>query len=199
MANYAAIADVSDTLVELLRDRITERSDVVNVDRTEVALVSPNDVGSDSDTRLALYLYGVTENDVMNDAQREPIGEDRFRDPPLALDLHYLLTAFPAQGGNDETARTEDQQRVLGLAMQVLNDHSIVPAEEVKGSPESDLHVTLEQEPLDEITNVYNTFQDTPLHPTITYTVSPVLIDSRREETIPRVERRESDVSRTSE
>ena len=54
MATYAAIAEASETLVELLRDRVAERSDVISVDRSEIALVSPDDVGADSDVRLSV-------------------------------------------------------------------------------------------------------------------------------------------------
>lgn len=188
MGSYSAIADTSETLVELIRDRINTRSDVVNLDRNEVALVSPEQVGGDSDVRLSLYLYSVTKNTVMNNNNRRAIDDETMRDPPLALDLEYLMTAYPSQGGNDETANTIDQQRVLGLAIQILRDNAVLGREDLQGSlGERDLHITMEQENVGTVTNIWNTFQDTPLHPSITYTVSPVLIDSTVEEEVPRV------------
>lgn len=195
MGSYTAIADASETIVALLRDRIAERSDVITVDRTEIALVSPNDVGADSDVRLSVYLYDISENPVMSNADRHAVNDDTVQDPPIPLDLKYLITAFPSQGGNDETANTVDQQRLLGLAMQVLNDNAILAETDLVGSLGTDeLHVSLEQESLADVTGIYNTFQETPLHPTLAYHVSPVLIESRVEREVVRVERREGEI-----
>lgn len=199
MPSYAAIAETSETLVELLRDRIAERDDIVTVDRTEIALVSPARVEADSDVRLSLYLYEVTENGVMKNADRWTIDDDTQQDPPLALDLRYLLTAFPAQGGNDETAITVDQHRLLGLAMQVLYDNSIVGGDDLQGSlsdADARLHISLEPESTNDLANVWNTFGETPLYPSASYHVSPVLIDSTVERTVSRVREREAKVER---
>lgn len=195
MGSYTAIADASESLVELLRDRIAERSEVISVDRNAIALVSPGEVGADSDVRLSVYLYGIEENGVMKNADRRAVGEDRFRDPPLALDLQYLVTAYPSRGGNDETASAVDQQRLLGLAMQVLNDNAILEADDLVGSlGERQLHVSLEQERIDDVTGIWSTFQETPLHPSVAYHVSPVLVESRVEREVSRVERREGEI-----
>lgn len=188
MATYAAIADASETLVELLRDRIAERSDVVTIDRNEIALVSPDGVGGDSDVRLSVFLYDVTENSVMKNQELTNPDPDRRRQPPLALDLRYLLTAYPSQSGSEDTANSLDQQRVLGLAMQVLNDNSVLGADELPPSlAENEIQITLEDETVQAFTDIWNTFRDTPLHPSITYEVSPVLIDATDVEEVERV------------
>lgn len=195
MGGYTAIADASETLVELLRDRIAERSEVIDVDRTDIALVSPDEVEGDSDVRLSVYLYGIEQNSVMSNADRRAVDEDTFQDPPIALDLYYLVTAFPSRGANDETASRVDQQRLLGLAMQVLNDNAIVAEEDLVGSlADDELHVSLEEVSLDAITGIWSTFQGTPLHPSVAYHVSPVLIESRVQEQVSRVRRREGRV-----
>jgi hypothetical protein len=188
MGTYAAIADASETLVELLRDRITERSDVVSVAPTDIALVSPANVGADSDIRLSVYLYDVTQNVILQNEGPTTVDTDRERDPPLALDLRYLLTAYPSQSGSEKTANTLDQQRVLGLAMQVLADNAILGPDELPESlADTDLQVTLEEESVQAVTDVWTTFQNTPLQPSVTYQVSPVLIESTTEYDIERV------------
>ena len=179
MAGYAAIAQASETLVELLRERITERSDVVAVDRSEIALVSPAEVGADSEVRLSVFLYDVRENGVLKNQERTVIDEDTSRRPPLALDLRYLLTAFPSQSGSDETANTLDQQRVLGLAMQVLYEHAVLGPDELPSAlSETEVRITLEEESLGAFTDVWSTFGDTSLQPSVAYQFSPVLIDA---------------------
>lgn len=178
--SYSTIAHTSEAILELLRDRITDRGDVVNVDRNEIALVSPADVGSDSDVRLGLYLYGVREWRPMSNskqaAHRDPDrsgGDDR----PLALSLEYLMTAYPSTGGNDVTANSIDQQRVLGLAMQVLHQHAIIGKYELPDPMgENHLTINLERQDIDRIEDIYHSLQDASLHPSITYHVGPVLI-----------------------
>lgn len=188
MAGYAAIAEASETLVELLRDRIDERGDVVAIDRSEIALVSPADVGADSDVRLSVYLYDVSENHVLKNQGRTVVDETRTREPPLALDLRYLLTAFPSQSGSDETANTLDQQRVLGLAMQILRENGRLGPDELPASlAETDVQITLEEESLQAVSDLWSTFGDTTFQPSVCYEFSPVLIDPTTEQSVERV------------
>lgn len=200
MATYTAIAEASETLIELLRDRIAERSDVVSIDRNEIALVSPDDVGADSDIRLSMFLYDVSENTVLKNQEARMTDPDKTRDPPLALDLRYLLTAFPSQTGSEATTNTLDQQRVLGLAMQVLNDNSILGADELPASlADTELQVTLEEETVQTVTDVWGTFPDTPLQPSVTYQISPVLIDAAERDSVDRVSEKGTDYQRKDE
>jgi hypothetical protein len=184
---YAALATVSETLVELLRDRIDERGGVVSIDRSEIALVSPDDVGADSDVRLSVFLYDVRENSVMKNQSAPAVDHDRTRDTPLALDLRYLVTAFPSQSGSADTANTLDQQRVLGLAMQVLHDNAVLGADELPPSLAADtVEISLEEESMSAFTDIWSTFGDAPLQPSVVYQVSPVLVESTNEEAVSR-------------
>ena len=87
MAGYAAIAEVGETLVGLLRDRIDETEGSIGVDRSEVGLISPGEMGENGDLRLSLYLYRVTESGELNNAERTQVGEETYREPPLALEV----------------------------------------------------------------------------------------------------------------
>lgn len=190
MADYTAIAGVGETLVELLQDRMENF-----IDGDEIALASPNDVGQGNDWRLTLYLYRVSESSHMKNA--EPRGQ--APDPtvtkgsPLVLDLHYLLTAHPSKGRSDGTAKTTEQHSVLGRAMQVFRDNAIIRGSDLKGSlgAEDKLHLTIESESMDAMVNMWSTFPEQPFHPSVSYLVTPVVIDSRREEPVKRIVERE--------
>jgi hypothetical protein len=183
VATYAAIAEASETVVELLRDRIAERSDVISVDRSEIALVSPDDVGADSDVRLSVFLYDVAENGAMKNQQARGGEAGTKKQAPVVVDLRYLVTAFSSRSGGDETANTLDQQRVLGLAMQTLHDNSHLGADELPASlADTDIQITLEDDSTGAMTDIWSSFRETPIQPSVTYRLSPVQIDSRTEE-----------------
>ena len=201
MANYDAIADVSESVLTLLRESITARSDVVSVDRSDIALASPTDVTSESDVRLGLYLYDLSQNSTLSNADRRTVDTNTRRDPPLALDVRYLLTAYPhGTDDGDTTSETLSQQRLLGLAMQVLYDNAVLDADQLQGSlGETDLKISLESASLDQLTGLWSTFADTPYQPSASYHVRPVLIDSQHEEEIARVSEQQTGVSRKPE
>ncbi len=200
MATYTAIADTSRTLLELLRDEMTERSDVVNVSRNEIALMSPTDVGGDVNARLTLTLYGVAENSKMKNVPRQPDNDSLRKESRLALDLHYLLAAYPSQGGNDPTANTLDQHRVLGLAMQVMHDNAILGPEDQLGTlEEGELPVVINEGDIEEamqnINDIWYSIQDATLQPSVTYTVGPITIESDVEQPIQRAKESRMDFS----
>lgn len=194
MGSYAVIAETSELLLTLLRERITARTDAIAVDQEKIVLTSPNDIGDDDDVRLSLYLYGVTKNDVLNTEMKHFDEEDEtLTDPPLGLDLQYLLTAYPAGGNGDLTSERVDQQRLLGLAMQTLNDISIVQGDEFGSTVfDRNVSITLQTEKTAEAMDIWwNCVPEQPYHVSIAYTVSPVLVDSRVEEWVPPVDERE--------
>lgn len=183
MAGYSAIADVGETLVELLREEMSAL-----VDSSEVALASPDAVGQGDDVRLTLFLYRVTENAHLKNQPRQAVDATTDRDAPLEVDLHYVLTAHPSTTGSDETAKSKEQHTVLGRAMQVLADNAIVRGSALEGTlAGEDLYVSIEPDSAGELQNVWSTFQDEPFRPSVTYLVGPVAIESTEEESAARI------------
>lgn len=194
MGSYAVIAETSQALLDLLREHITRRTDAIEVDPATIVLTSPNDIDEDDDVRLSVYLYGIEKNDVLNtDARMYDADTETARDPPLALDLQYLLTAYPAGSGGDLTTARIDQHRLLGLAMQTLNDSAILDGTEFGGPRfDRDVSITLQTEKSSQAMDIWwNTVPDLPYHVSIAYTVSPVLVDAVTEAEIPPVADRE--------
>mgnify|MGYP006288607535 CR=1 FL=1 len=181
MAGYSAVSDVSNELVDVLEGGMTDPGppEVDILDGGEVGLASPDDPGT---LRLTLYLYRLSESGHSKNAERVTVGAGRDRAPPLALDLYYLLTAHPATGGGGSNG-TEDPHLILGRAMQVLYDRPVV---EVPGSDE-ETYVSIYPQSMEEVADVWNTFGNESLLPSVTYLVTPVVIESATDERVRRV------------
>lgn len=186
MASHTAIADVGDTLVTLLRDRMG-----APIDDEDIALASPGDEGVGQDLRLTVYLYDVRQNEHLSNDRPRPEPTGRASGASLVLDLHYLLTALPKEGGSatKQTAQTRDQHEVLGRAMQVLADNRIVrePDLDENLGREDVIQLTFASTDRRELLDVWGTFSETPYQPSVPFVVSPVVIDAAREGEPPRV------------
>ncbi len=80
--------------------------------------------GSDSGLQVNLFLHQVTPNPAWRNIGLPSMGSDgltRLKNPPLALDLHYLLTAY---AGEDTEA-----EALLGYAILMLHENPILPRE----------------------------------------------------------------------
>ena len=200
MAGYTAIAEVSQTLLEVIRSEIEHREDIVSLDGDHVALVDPDEVSLDDDTRLSLSLYHLEENASMkNSHPRQRTDPNVAAGAPLGVDLYYLVTAHP--GGDDSTAQTLEAQRVLGLALQTFHDNAILDDEQLTEELEADgpLTVSLVNQSLDERTNRWSTAPETAFQPSVIYHVSSACIDSRKREELTPVTERETAVDRRPE
>jgi hypothetical protein len=187
MGDHGAIADVGETLVELLRDRMTLVSD------DQIALASPVDTDLKSKVRLTLYLFDIDGSLPQSNRGRQPSTNGTAPRDSLRLELTYLLTALPVEsnGSTTPTDKSKNEHTVLGRAMQVLADNAIVDGPDLYGSLATDdeaLHVSILPETTDTVVNLWNTFQDEPYHPSVSYLVTPVDIESREDVSTARVE-----------
>ena len=185
IADFAVIADVGETLIELLKENM---KDLITPD--SIMLISPGDIEGNDNVRLSLFLYQVTENAHMKNQEMQNISSTRLTYPPLSLDLFYMLTSHPSTGIQDKTERTKEEHSVLGRAMQILNDNSILKDSALRGSlaeNNEELHMTLTTLNLDDMTKIWTTFQDKLFRPSLCYLVTPVEIDSSREKQVKRV------------
>jgi hypothetical protein len=202
MSSPLAIAAVSAVLKNLLDNALVDNSlsSGLNAPVT-VRLVAPNRIKTDNGeaSQLNLYLYQVTPNSGWRNVglpSRNVDGE-RLTNPPLALDLHYLLTAY---GKNDFEAEI-----LLGYAMQMLHETPCLTRDAIRttlGSPSplpgnllppalgapaaADLADQIEQIKIvpqflstEEMSKLWTAMQ-TGYHISVAYQVSVVLIESRR-------------------
>jgi hypothetical protein len=201
MSNQLAIAAVTATLRSLL---------VRGVGISEVtARPLDNARRSTTGNQLNLFLYQVLPDAALRNQdmpRRTKPGETGY--PPLPLILYYLLTAY--SDDEDDT----NAHRLLGEAMAVLHDHTLLGAAEIRNatSPiadlaDSDLHEQIERvrinlQPLtfEDMSKLWTTFQ-THYRVSAAYQVSVVLIESTRppRTPLPVLKRGEDDRGVTSQ
>lgn len=121
MSSALAIAAVTASLKDLLNDGLMDH-DLSSIGSFAVTAQPPDRVttGATENNQLNLFLYQVTANQGWRNVDLPSRGRDgtRLTSPPLALDLHYLLTAYGAQDLNAEV--------LLGYAMQVLHENPVL-------------------------------------------------------------------------
>ncbi len=185
MSDYSAIADLGETLVELLRNNMQDL-----IERKEsIVLASPGEIEGNDNVRLSIFLYQILENVHLKNQEMQTKGHSKLKFPPIAMDLYYMLTSYPS-GLQDITDRTREEQKILGRAIQILNDNTILTGSIFKENlalNNNEMYITLNPVSLDEMTKMWTTFPGKPFRSSICFLVSPVLIDSARELDVRRV------------
>jgi hypothetical protein len=133
MSSPLAVAGVTAALKDLLNDGLLNH-DLSPIGSFAVTAQPPDRVvtGATEPNQLNLFLYQVTPNAGRRNEGLPTTGADgrRLGSAPLALDLHYLLTAYGAKDMNAEV--------LLGYAMQVLHDTPVLTRDALRkslGSP----------------------------------------------------------------
>jgi hypothetical protein len=206
MSTALAIASVSAVIRDLLNNGVIDHNVSAVVGTDVIVSALPPDrvdaidaIPAERKSRLNLFLYQVTPNAAWRNVglpSRNGNG-DRISNPPLALDLHYLLTAYGAEEMHAEI--------LLGHGMQLLHETPVLtraairtalaPPSQVPAGGDlpaamlnlftSELAEQIEQikiVPLslstEEISRMWTAFQ-AKYRPTTAYQISVVLIESR--------------------
>lgn len=188
MSNTLAIAAVTGALSQLI-SKITvarfpgepEYSDAI------VTHVPFDEIATDgSENQVNLFLYQITPNATWRGTDPSRASRLESDKPPLALNLHYLLTAY-AKGNDDLLAH-----RLLGRAMSLLHDYAVLSPGLILAAISSfstqlggsDLaaqvervRVTQQVLTIDEMSKLWTMFQ-AKFRVSAVYMVSVVLIDS---------------------
>jgi hypothetical protein len=209
MSSALAIASVTAVLKDLLNNGLIDHNVGASVGEVTVSTLPPDRVdvldAAQKKSRLNLFMYQVTPNAGWRNVglpSRNDRGE-RLSNPPLALDLHYLLTAYGAEEMHAEI--------LLGYGMQLLHEtpvltraairRSLAPPSLITGGsglpPEmqalftSELSEQVEQIKIapsslstEEISRMWSAFQ-AKYRPTAVYQASVVLIESKNSKKSP--------------
>lgn len=190
MSNALAIAAVTAALKDLIGSGLLGL-DLSAIGSVSVSALPPDRIttGQTEPNQLNLFLYQVTPNTGWRNhglASRDA-GGARIANPPLALDLHYMLTAYGAEDLNAEA--------LLGLAMQFLHETPMLSRERLRsvlGPPSppfgnfsalslADQPEWLKITPLylgsEELSKLWTAMQ-ARYRPSMAYQVSVVLIDT---------------------
>ena len=133
MSNALAIAGVTAVLRDVLSEGLINQnvSGILGIrrdgERAPARCVVPTN-GTEN-TQLNLFLHQVTFNSGWRNhalPSRDGSGRQRLSNPPLALDLHYLLSAYSGEEFSGEI--------LLGYAMQVLHDRPVLDRQTISAA-----------------------------------------------------------------
>jgi Pvc16 N-terminal domain len=196
-----ALAGVTTVLRDLLNDGLINHDVASIIGSTVMVSVMPPDrvVASNGTeaSQLNLFLYKATPNPGWCNERlpsRDARGEMRLASPPLALDLHYLLSAFSASDLHAEI--------LLGFGMQLLHENPVLSRQAIRtaltpapsvgstlplalraldktglADQVEQLRITPVTLDTEELSKLWTAFQ-VHYRPTTAYTVSVVLIES---------------------
>jgi Pvc16 N-terminal domain len=126
-----AIAGVTQVLRDLLNDRFVNQNVAGQIGQSvTVSTMPPDKVVQQNGvevTQLNLFLRQVTPNIGWRNEglpSRDGAGRTRLANPPLALNLHYLVSAYGAADLHAEI--------LLGHAMQLLHENPVIPREAIR-------------------------------------------------------------------
>jgi hypothetical protein len=182
MSNAQVIAATTATIRQLLLDGIPRRDDAIP--SLTVSTVPLDRVGADmTQPVLNLFLYQTSQNGAWRNRAAEHARPGESPLPPVALDLHYLLTAY----GPVDVQQGDFSQRVLGAAVSVLHDHPVLGSDEIVGALSRDpalsqverVRIAALPMTVEEMSKLWTTFQ-TNYRLSIAYEASVVLIESDR-------------------
>lgn len=127
MSGALAVAGVTAALKDLLNDGLLNH-DLSSLGSFSVTAQAPDRIntGNNEANLLNIFLYQVTPNLGWRNADlpsRDARGQ-RISNPPLALDLHYLVTAYGTQDMNAEI--------LLGYAMQLLHETPVLTRQQLR-------------------------------------------------------------------
>lgn len=205
MSTAAAIAAVTAVLKDLLLNSFVDHDASAMVGNVMVTARAPDTITlPEQNSQLNLFLYQISPNSGWRNVglpARDSTG-DLISAPPLAVDLHYLLSAYGAKDFHAEV--------LLGYAMQLFHEMPVLSRETIRKSLSPTMPVDIDAGPqgnipvelrnlfecglaeqfeqikvtpsylnLEEMFRVWMSFQ-VPYRTTISYCVSVVLIESKR-------------------
>lgn len=184
MSNAKAIAAVTATLRELLRNQVAIVDDGITGLKISVG---PLDVARKDTTNLPasqinLFLYQTVVSAALSNQDLPfQVRPGETAPPPLALNLHFLLTAWGGETDDDALSH-----RVLGAAMVVLHSHPVLGRKEIENAlTDNDLHrqfervrITALPTSVEDLSKLWTMFQ-TPYRLSAAYEATVVLLDSR--------------------
>ena len=202
MSNALAIASVTAVLKDLLNNGVIDHQLSGAVGEVTVSALPPDRLlvaGQQETSRINLFMYHVTPNAGWRNValQSRSSSGDRTSNPPLGIDLHYLVTTY---GANEF-----DAEILLGYAMQMLHEtpvltrdairRTLAPASPVGGGilpppfnalsaseladQVEQIRLTPESMSIEEVSKLWTAIQS-HYRPTAGYQASVVLIESKR-------------------
>ena len=141
MSNPLAIAATTLTLQAILQSGVLSDPEDTDLADTTVTILPPDKArGNSSANQLNLFLYQNLPNAAWRNMNiPSQVAQGETGTPPLALTLHYLLTAF----GKDNDTTLPFGHHLLGKAMSILYDHALLGPDEIRAATAASLVETM--------------------------------------------------------
>lgn len=181
MADYPIIADVSQHMVKILREKMCPEP-----------IPSPNNISvsspaeQDVDYILGLYLYDIREEGEVSIPSLMGTGRTRLRRPPRPYSLYYMLFI---NGSSQMGLKAADTQKILGRAAQIINDGNSVDPRRLQSwleTPEPPVVFTPAKISLEDKVRVWSAINK-PYQVSLFYKAAPVFLSSEIVVDPPRV------------
>lgn len=180
MADYTALVEAGNALVEFLRDRLTPEP----ISKRElISLCSPHE---SENNQVTVYLFHLEEDGQGGMQGYRPISRDMEQMNPTELTASFLITAHSKAPNQMKEA---DQYRMVGAAIQAIKDMPIMDERYLDGSlaeSSARLHLIVERPNFDQMMKIWNN-NSNPYKLSIVVKVSGISIDSKRTRRIGRV------------
>ncbi len=131
MSNALAIAGVTAVLRDRLNDGLVNHNVTGVLGSTVTVSVDPPDrvvpTNTSETSQLNLFLYQVTPNQGWRNEglpSHDASGRHQLTNPPLALDLHFLISAYSAEDLHAEI--------LLGYSMQLMHQFPVITREMIR-------------------------------------------------------------------
>ena len=177
MSSHSIIQDISRELRRRIHQALADTPDTdfgLSTPEQDISL-SPPAPPSNTPPLLSVYLYHIEPDANLRNQPKLSSGPNALRFPPLALQLHYMITAL-----------NEDEDRnhlVLGRVLQHFHDEPFLgqignaPLGDSFGGASPEVRVTLENLTLEELSRVWTALQS-GYQLSVAYRVQVVAVDS---------------------
>lgn len=180
MADYTALVEAGNALVEFLRDHLTPEP----ISKRElISLCSPHE---SENNQMTVYLFHLEEDGQSGLQGYQPVSRDMERMRPTEMMASFLITAHSKAPNQMKEA---DQYRMMGAAIQAVKDMPVLDERYLSGSlaeSSARLHLSMERPNFEQMMKVWNN-NSSPYKLSIVVKVSGISIDSKRTRRIGRV------------
>lgn len=177
MADFSIISDLSNEILNLLRNYMCPE---LIQSPEAIKLVSPSD--KNADFQLGVYLYDIQELREYKQMDMIRMGNNTAQYPPKPLNLFFVIYI---NSKSQMVSDAENEQRILGRAIQILMDHAVLGEFASQNEDEAPA-VTLLTLSFEEKTKLWSVL-NLPYQVGIYFSVSPALLSSRKTKTFTRV------------
>lgn len=180
MADYSAIYEAGNALVEYLRDVMTPEP---VSKREQISLCTPYEP---ENNQLTVYMYSIEEDPAVMSEGYVSRGYDTEVMSPMKLQAGFLLTAHSNAPAN---LREADRYRVIGAAIQAIKDMPVLDRKYFTGSLSgkgNEIRLNMDRVSHENLLKIWNN-SSIPYKSSIVVRMNGITIDSKRSRQTSRV------------